>query len=424
MKPLFFFFPALFLLGISLSSVSEDMSSGPYGSVKNPPVWKIRNFLVPGISFSDSSEHSYPPARVFVNEMLSGLPFSRGSGFFIAPNLVITNLHVILKFLSIPAAPMVDHFLNNQLIMRASSDLRFGLRFTKLEQNGYSIFIKKVVRVSSSLDLALLETTSSVDSYLSVEETPLDLTEDAWIYGYPARQLTPARVKVLRKMGNVIHFHGGGLGFLTDYHGSLVGGSGSPILDHKGKVRGVLYSGISHFAIAITGQDLKNFIEGSVGVECDSGNLRRCIKEDREQLRQSAEEGDMFSQRRLGFLMYREGKLRRSQSWLELAARQNDPIAQYVMGAIDRKGRTDHWFSQAVEHKGFVPAKYELADYFLRTRRRKSAVRLLLESAEAGYRPSMKKLNKMGFVTPLTDPLSRFQFNLVTMRNRCYSFFR
>ena len=436
MKWFLFFFPAVVLLGVSLSSTSEELSSGPYGSGENPPVWKLTNFLVPGMSFSDSNERSYPPARVFVNEIISGLPLSRGSGFFIGPNLAVTNLHAILKFLLIPEMPMAgrqinhqliplaNYLLNDQLIMRASSSFRFRLRFTKLERNGRSIPIKRIVRLSSALDLVLLETAIPVDYYLPVEKAPLDSAEDAWIYGYPGRSPTPAKVKTIRKTGDAVHFNGGNMGFLTDYHGSLFGGSGSPILDYQGKVRGMLYAGLSHFAVAITGQDIKNFIDGNMGVVCASGSLRKCIKEDREKLLQSAEEGDMFSQRRLGFLLYKAGSLREAQGWLERAARQNDPIAQYVMGTIDRKGRKLHWFSQAVEHEGFHPAKYELADYFLKIRQRKRAFRLLLESAEAGYKPSLKKLNKMGFKTPLTDSVSRVQFNLAAMRNRCYSFFR
>ena len=417
--PLFFFG---FFLAAPLSFSEEKPSSG-MSVVRTLPVWKVRNYLVPGFSShppkgEPSDPHagffpiSSPPAveevaRLLVSYPHAGFfPISKGNGFFIGPRLFIASLHAISKF------PVTNDYLVNHFPL---------FRFTRLEQSEFVIRVKRVIRVSSALGLALLETEGAVDSYLPLDASPLDPAENVWIYAYPGAFGSP-QLKAITKTGEAMLFEGGGIGFLTDYHGSLARGSGSPLLDDQGRVRGALYSGISHFALATTGQDLKDFVEGNKGLDCFSNHLGKCMEEDREQLRQSAEAGDVLSQRSLGFLMYKANQQRSAQKWLERAARQDDPIAQYIMGLIDRKGRKLHWFSQAVGHN-FIPAKHVLADYFFKIRQKEKAVELLMESARSGYMPSIKKLNQLGFYTPLSDPLSRFQFAMAYVKNRCYSLF-
>ena len=308
-------------------------------------------------------------------------------------------------------------------------------RLLKLRKKGAFSWCKKIIRISAALDLALLETKETVSSYLDLRENPLEPTEDIQITGYPINSFGIPALRTVEKTGKIIPFHGGGIGFLTN-HMPLRGASGSPLLNSQGKVSGVLYAKMANFAIAVTGEDLKSFIEGEKGSECND-NLKDCVKKDMELLYQSAKQGNILSQRRMGFLMYRHKKLQRIKHrlqliaqnspqrfqhlvkfitkkpspefyfWLEKAAHNNDPQSQYMMGAISDSlslhmmGFTIvtinleeriHWFSKAADLEGFSPAIHELALGLLKKGKIEEAKRLLEESAKAGYMPSKHAL--------------------------------
>ena len=248
------------------------------------------------------------------------------------------------------------------------------------------------------------------------------------------------------------------------------GASGSPLLDSQGKVSGVLYGGRANFAYATSGEGLKSFIAGKRGSEC-SKSLKACVEKDMELLRQSARQGDILSQRRMGYLMYGYNKLQVIQYWLwfiaqhspqklqhwlqfiaqhspqklqhwipqsmaeksppefylwmEKAAQNKDPRSQYMMGSINdpplsvrmmgatNREERNQWLQRAAQQAGFFPAIHQLAMSLHEEGKIEEAKNLFEEAAKAGYMPSQTAQKQLEITGQLT-----------TLKDKCLSIFR
>ena len=231
--------------------------------------------------------------------------------FFIASNKFITNFHVI-----------------NGLLQHVSKVENITL---SQEGNARTLKIKRVLAVSALHDLALIETTGSVDHYLYIRQEPLQEQEDVFITGYPKGKLTD-----IRKTSDSIMFSRDTTSFFVN-HSSLGGFSGSPVVDAKKQVVGVLNSGTSNSVYSVNLNDLQVFIqEGLRNVPRD--NLERVVKMEIENLKNLAEQGDVKAQYSLGF-MYLEGagvpqSYELAIHWFEQAAEQGHADAQILLDIL------------------------------------------------------------------------------------------
>lgn len=116
---------------------------------------------------------------------------SNGTGFFIAPNKLITNFHVIAGTLRYTSK--VEDITLSQ------------------EGSTRTLKIKGVLAVSALHDLALLETVESVEHYLSIRRNPLQAQEDVFITGYPNGEL-----KDMRRAGDNTMFSENGIFFFCE----------------------------------------------------------------------------------------------------------------------------------------------------------------------------------------------------------------
>ena len=310
-----------------------------------------------------------------------------GTGFFIGTNHFITNFHIIDNLLNKDNRPGV---LENKNI----------IDYIVLSQKGRAsvLRVKKILAVSALHDLALLETEESVENYLSLRE---DMPESNEIFFLPASY--PGGVfREIIKTGHIIYEDDLSYSFPIN-RSYLEGTSGSPVLDVRGQVVGVTFSGLENLLHAIKINHLKEFIMGNAGMKCSdlkSSGVKDCIKEEMEDLEGLAEEGSAYAQYHLALMYYNnEGtpqNFNRIFYWLEKAAERGYAPAQY------RLARLNYVYEDNERFYDWTDSPHQMASL-------QHSLELLVKAAEQGYVPAQYELalielfhyrEREGFVDP------------------------
>ncbi len=174
-----------------------------------------------------------------------------GTGFFIAPYRFVTNLHVI------------DDLENIEDVSLVRDDKPF-------------IKVKKLLSISAYADLAILQTEQKSDIYLSKGEKSL-FHEGVFAIGYPGGTRRPVTIRSVGEVHTRDNIYYGAffeLGFVEDVSGM----SGSPLLDSKGNLLGILYSvsTLAPYVRSTLSSYLKELSDNHIGTVC--GNQpRKCI---------------------------------------------------------------------------------------------------------------------------------------------------
>ncbi len=343
----------------------------------------------------------------------------QGTGFFIAPNKFVTNFHVI-----------------NTALRHVSKVEDITL---SQEGNARTLKIKGILAVSVLHDLALLETTGSVDHYLPIRKKPLQEQEDVFLTGYPDGKLAD-----IRKTNDRLMFSRDATSFFVN-NISLDGASGSPVVDVKKQVVGVQHSGVLNLVHSVNLNDLQVFVQRSSRKK-SKNNLRQIVQREIRNLRnlakrgnaraqfqlgfiyfngygvtksyekafdlfkQAAEKGHALAQFNLGFMYYHgEGVIQNFEMavhWYEKAAKQGHPNAQFNLGVMYIKGegvtqndeKAVDWYTKAAE-QGHVEAQYNLAWSYYHgkgvTKSYEKAADWLKQAAEQGHPEAQYMLGVM-----------------------------
>ena len=326
MQRLFIFCLLKFML-FGFSCTASDSSSRETSSLDNyeQAIWNIRGFD------EDLNEYS-----------------SGGTGFFVGPNQLITNLHVISSILN--GAP--DHIV---LLQEGSPSV---------------LKVNKVLAASVMYDLVLLETEEEVANYLSLrEKETLEPDENLFILGYPG-----GIFEKIRKIGRIFYENDKKYTFHI-YRFDISGASGSPVLDEQGQVVGVVFRSKQQESSAIKINHLREFIRGNIGTDCSkhSFNAKNCLTKEKEHLKELAEEGSMYAQETLA-IRYHEGRERYNLDCLEKECvmetdkkdiqRFTDCLEERDLDCVIETGKKAmQWFKKAAE-QGLASAQHELAGMY------------------------------------------------------------
>ena len=269
---------------------------------------------VPAVSYgSDGLSWQTRSAKSSVGEIVNSS--SGGTGFFVDAYKYVTDLHVI--------APMVQ-----------TDDMG---DMTVVREGSPNIEVEEVVFVSVLHDLALVRT-KKFSSYLTVGEIPPKPDESLFVPGYPGEVFTE-----MKKVGDDIFIGDHFYAFSVNRSSPLYGASGSPILDKRGQVVGVVSSETGGVLFAANLNYLRKFIAGEAGSNCaDFTSVAECIKKEIETLREEAKKGSPLAQHTLASLLYNgeivgEDKKEAFKWWLK-AAKKGFAPAQYNVGNMYRKG--------------------------------------------------------------------------------------
>ena len=254
----------------------------------------------------------------------------RGTGFFIASNKFITNFHVIYD------SSKVEDITLSQ------------------EGNAKILKIKGILAVSVLHDLALLETTQSVDHYLPIRRKPLQEQEDVFLTGYPDGKLTD-----IRKTSDRLMFSKDTTSFFVN-NSSLGGASGSPVVDAKKQVVGVFHSGNLNLVQSVNLNDLQVFVQRGLKNK-PRKYPRQIVKREIQNLRNLAKQKNASAQVKLGLMHYKgEGvtqSFEKASDLFKQAAEKDHAAAQYLLGVMYIKGegvtqnfeKASDWLKQAAE---------------------------------------------------------------------------
>ena len=329
-------------------------------------------------------------------------PSSRGTAFFIAPNQVVTNFHVISSMYD---DSVVDKkFFFNVDKYRPLSDFY-------LEQGEKRVNLRKVLYASALYDLAILETEEEVSDYLSMsEEYP---SGRLFVLGYP--QGVQQALIYSGEYGIIENDYDYTLA-MSDI-GEYKGFSGGPVLDEKKKVIGVLNQSIDNLFYVIKVSKLEELRKGEIGLDCSNRLLRDCIELEIKNLEEKAEEGDRLAQWVLGFMLFEgtdiERNIKKAIDWLEKSAIQGHGHARvqyylaqiYLFGSVIDKVFM-YFFGMEVDKKGFdllekaatqgyAPAQYTLAMMYSYgigvDKNEEKAIDWLEKSAIQGYVPAQEE---------------------------------
>ena len=305
-----------------------------------------------------------------------------GTGFFIEPNLFVTNFHVVSAILS---------------GSRSFTDISLSQ-----EGNDSVLKIKKIIAVSASHDLALLETEKPVTNYLRLRENPLIPSEKLFLIAYPSSAFIE-----IKKTGDIFYEDDRTYSFPTD-NSSMMGASGGPVLDEQRQVAGVAFRTLHNLLHTIKTNHLQELIAGNIGIRCDellstvvSFFNKECIKKEIERLKQLAEEGSMYAQNRLAYAYHHgtagiDPNINEAIKWYTRAAEQGYALAQRALGIIydTSEGvkrdidKAIKWHSEAMK-QGLISSQVSLADIYINDLETEKdiekALQLIKEAAEKKY---------------------------------------
>ena len=311
---------------------------------------------------------------------------SSGTAFPIGPSLFVTNFHVLY------------------LMLEEES----SIKDIALHQKGdvFHLTIKRVVAVSVLYDLVLFETEESVTNYLNISDIPVRPNDELLIPGYPQRNF-----KEMKKTGKAMNVDDNDHYVFPVDHFELKGSSGSPVLNVKEQVIGVVSKVFGNILIMVKSNHLRSLIVGEIGLNCsDIIQSVMCIKEEIKNLRKLTEQGYAPAQYNLS-LMYSNGvgterNLELAFYWMQESAKQNFFLAQHNLAMMYYKGEgveknlklAFHWYRESAK-QGYAPAQYNLAQKYYNgegtERNLELAVHWWVKSAQQGAALSQYELAVM-----------------------------
>ena len=240
-----------------------------------------------------------------------------GTGFFVEGGYLVSTFQVMSRLLE-------HHRLEDISLVQKDNKV-------------LSVKIKDLVAVAPLADLAILKTTGFEGRFLVLRGESLHESEDLFVGGYFTEGF-----EQLKKRGEIKDLNDGDdCFFFVDTHGNLKGVDGSPLLDNQQQVVGVVYEGIGNFFVSTNGENLRNLIDGEVGLRCDRyESPEMCLGESVRNLYRWAEWGSRKAQHKMGIL-YLEG-----------------------VAVRERPDKAAHYFKQAAE-QDYPPSLHNLAQFYI-----------------------------------------------------------
>ena len=287
------------------------------------------------------------------------LPDSHGTAFFIGPNQVVTNFHVI--------DGVNDKNIVEKLFFFDVGQY-YSIKDMYLEQGDKRLNLSKVLYASAVHDLVILETEEDVSEYLNVsQEEP---SGRLFALGYP----NGIKRTLIHSEEHGV-FDGGNYYRLAINKINLNGLSGGPVLDGQKEVVGVVYQAEDNMLGVIKVSELEELQGGLIGLDCSKLFLSICIEKVVKDLEERVESGDALVKYQLS-LMYLVGigvdqDDEQAFYWMREAARQGDALAQntlslmYLVGiGVDQDDEQAFYWMEESAKQGYAHSQYELADMY------------------------------------------------------------
>ena len=305
------------------------------------------------------------------------------------------------SYLATAVAIDVDRCLMSAHVLKAFLDR--DTTSIRLRQGDRTIDVSRVLRISATYDLALVETDAFLAHHLhhssyfaagSVEHRSVGYAEGTFT--------TLVQTEPVTFETALSHV------FAMD-RDVLTGMSGSPVLDAKGRFVSLTHSANENLLHAVRPDHVARFIDGTVGVACAAGaSLARCFEAAVARTRRMARAGDVVAQFQLGrpsAARGRGGYIAGDVEWLYRSARAGFSEAQRTLGLLHRDragddpaqwtGEENQWFEGAARQSDPVSRNEIALSHFHGIGSPKSlplALAQVRRAAAQGYSPAMYNL--------------------------------
>ena len=287
------------------------------------------------------------------------MPTGSGTAFFIAPNLFVTNFHVLFS--------ENDYSLERIYLVQRNKRLKLG--------EGKA----KVLSISESKDLVIVELVikeGEGEGFVFLHVSPEEPSERLFALGYPDgikhRVVNLDESEVIDR---------GYYYVMTVYEHYLGGISGSPVVNKKGEWVGVVNGGISDeeerdIALSfIKASKVEELRRGVIGIDCSELSLSACVEKAKiESLEEEVEQGGVLASHLLADKYYYgigvEQNVKKAVQLMLKLADIGEPKAQYRVYSMYTKYASDREALMYLEERGVDEEK---------------AVEYLLKSFEQGY---------------------------------------
>lgn len=223
----------------------------------------VLDFLSPSSSISNLSSQEKNLAQAIWTIKANNYV---GTAFFISSTKILTNFHVLVPLLS-----------KKEVFALTDIEFQRHASFAK----DFKPKIIKVLALSASLDLALIEVDKASGLHLSLsKQAALSKNKPVTIMGYPHKKF----VKITA-LDDIQISEIGESYFRHRHIFSLSGASGSPVLDNQLQVVGVFYGSDKmrwsineSEAYFVSLNDVRNFLQGQTGTSClQYSKVNKCI---------------------------------------------------------------------------------------------------------------------------------------------------
>ncbi|MGI9549401.1 MAG: bifunctional trypsin-like peptidase domain-containing/SEL1-like repeat protein [Bdellovibrionales bacterium] len=264
-----------------------------------------------------------------------------GTGFILEDGILVTNVHVLSEH-ELSSFNQIKIFQEDQLL---------------------DIQVTSIQALDPVYDLALLNIKGSeIPLPIKKPQRKVDLTKEKLFFvGYPHGKLKaigqkgPIEIFELEDRIEEVHM------LVSD--GYLFGASGSPIINQKGEIMGVLNSAsISERKVMFSDNDsLFSLRNAEYGVQCSKNiSIKDCFKQMEDFHLKEAIKGDTYAQYQFAFNNMNFNNHKEGMKWLEQAAQKGFVLAQQELGFYKESLK---WFQLAAQ-QGLAYSSFQLGKMY------------------------------------------------------------
>ena len=297
-------------------------------------------------------------------------PARLGTGFILEDGILVTNFHVLKGLLS------KKKLLNKEkLSNKITPDFLSQIKIFQ-EDRLLDVQITSIQALDSVHDIVLLNVKGSeIPQAIKKPKEKLDLTkEELFFVGYPGGQL-----KAISQNGPIEIFeskdHTEVYMPISFSVSNLPGASGSPIVNQRGELVGVLntVSVYENKGVFADSKHLFSLQNAEYGVQCSKNkSIKDCFQQMEDFHIKEAKKGDAYAQFRLGFIFGVFNEYKKAIKYFEQAAQQGNINAYLFLGTMYLHGdgvpqdykKAFEYFELAAQ-QGSSAAYYALGNMYL-----------------------------------------------------------
>ena len=248
-----------------------------------------------------------------------------GTGFVLEDGILVTNMHILKTF-----------FNKNSFDNKVEFDFLSQIKIFQ-ENRLLDVQITSIQAVDPIHDLVLLNIKGDIPPAIKKPQGELDLTkEELFLVGYPYGQLKvldqKGPIQIFELEDRVIEI------YMPVSTNDVSGASGSPIVNQKGEVVGVLHSAsnVERKIIFSKSDSLFSLRNAEYGVQCSKNtSVKDCFQQAEDFHLKEAKKGDAYAQFQLGdpYALTKIGVYfikMKIKSFLKELAKHNNSIEEFV----------------------------------------------------------------------------------------------